>query len=90
MVSVAPGFANPRMTKEMQNQTKGTPDMGSENPEYMARRIVEGVEKSGISVMSWPMSHTMMMNAFKGMNPICEELGRWLTLKSGISSKKIA
>ncbi|KAJ2928685.1 hypothetical protein H1R20_g8359, partial [Candolleomyces eurysporus] len=89
VVTVEPGFIDTRMTKKMRKQGSTVPDIEFENAEEMSRRMKAGVEKGGVGVVSWPTRQMVVMNALQGLNPICDELGKFVSMKSGATGKKV-
>ncbi|KAF5335280.1 hypothetical protein D9611_011762 [Ephemerocybe angulata] len=89
VVTIQPGFIDTRMTKKMRGQ--GSTLMSSEfnSAEEIAKRMKSAVEKGGVGVMTWPTRQSVMMYGFKGLNPICDELGRYISMKGGMGGKKI-
>ncbi|KAF6755030.1 hypothetical protein DFP72DRAFT_1033204 [Ephemerocybe angulata] len=89
VVTIQPGFIDTRMTKKMRGQ--GSTLMSSEfnSAEEIAKRMKSAVEKGGVGVMTWPTRQSVLMYGFKGLNPICDELGRYISMKGGMGGKKI-
>lgn len=50
----------------------------------------QGVEKGGVGVVTWPLGQSVQLNALKGLNPICDDFGRWVSMQLGIAGKKIS
>ncbi|KAJ2915375.1 hypothetical protein MD484_g5030, partial [Candolleomyces efflorescens] len=89
VVTVEPGFIDTRMTKKMRQQGSTVPDIEFESAEEMSRRMKVGLEKGGMGVVSWPTRQMVVMNALQGLNPICDEIGKFVSMKSGMAGKKI-
>lgn len=89
VVTIQPGFIDTRMTQKMRGQGSTVNASEFSSAEEMARRMKGAVEKGGVSVVSWPLRQSVMMYAFKGLNPICDELGRYVAMKMGMAGKKI-
>ncbi|KAF9444963.1 NAD(P)-binding protein [Macrolepiota fuliginosa MF-IS2] len=89
VVTVAPGFIRTRMTDKMRSQDSSAPGFEFESPEGMATAMVNGVEKGGIGLVSWPWRQAIATYSLQGLNPLCDTLGRWVTYKAKMSGKKI-
>lgn len=89
VVAVEPGFIDTRMTKMMRGQGSTVPNSNFAQAELMAARMKQAVEKGGVSHVGWPVGQSMQMNSFKGLNPICDDFGRWVSLQLGMAGKKI-
>ncbi|KAF9481056.1 NAD(P)-binding protein [Pholiota conissans] len=89
VVTVQPGFIDTRMTKKMRGQDSTVPNKEFASPHGMAAYMKQAVEQGGVGVVSWPVRQSVMMHALQSVNPICEELGQWISMKMMLSGKKI-
>ncbi|KAH6885131.1 hypothetical protein BKA70DRAFT_129853 [Coprinopsis sp. MPI-PUGE-AT-0042] len=90
VVTVEPGFIDTRLTKAMRSQGSSTPGFEFEKAETLAYKMKRGVEKGGVGLVTWPMRQSLLFHALKGLNPICDELGRYVSMKMKVSGKKIS
>jgi len=65
VVNVAPGFIRSRMTDKMLSQQSTTPKAEIASIEGMAKAIVDGVERGGIDLISWPWRQTILTYALQ-------------------------
>ena len=88
VVCIQPGLIDTQMTKRMHEQRSimGHSFWGS--AEGLAVRMKDGVEKGGRGIVIWPASQGAAMYALRGVNPICEELGRWALMKMNLGRRK--
>ncbi|KAH9476371.1 putative oxidoreductase YxjF [Psilocybe cubensis] len=89
VVTVQPGFIDTRMTKMMRGQGSTVPGREFASAAGMAKCMKDAVEHGGVGVVSWPVRQSVQMYALKAVNPICEEFGKWASMKLGMSGKKI-
>ncbi|TFK22722.1 NAD(P)-binding protein [Coprinopsis marcescibilis] len=89
VVTVEPGFIDTRMTQKMRGQGSTVPGLEFASAESLASRMKSAVERGGVGVVSFPIRQSVMMSALKAVNPICEEVGRYWSMKSGMAGKKI-
>ncbi|KIM35509.1 hypothetical protein M413DRAFT_79337 [Hebeloma cylindrosporum] len=85
VVCVQPGFIDAQMTRRLREQG-GQNLFGS--AEDLAARMKEGVEKGGRGIVIWPESHGAVMYALRGVNPICEELLKWVLMRLSMGKQK--
>ncbi|KAF8148704.1 hypothetical protein B0H34DRAFT_668474 [Crassisporium funariophilum] len=90
VVTVQPGFIDTRMTLKMRGQGSTVPGMEFASAEGMAKCMKSAVETGGVGVVSYPMRQSVMMNALQAVNPICQEIGGWVSMKTGIAGNKIS
>ncbi|KAF5327265.1 hypothetical protein D9619_003938 [Psilocybe cf. subviscida] len=91
VVTVQPGFIDTRMTKQMRNASQQSTVTKSEfaSAEGMAKEMKKAVERGGVGVVSWPVRQSVIMYGLKSVNPICDEFGRWASMKLGMAGRKI-
>ncbi|EAU86386.2 hypothetical protein CC1G_05380 [Coprinopsis cinerea okayama7 len=89
VVTVEPGFIDTRMTQKMRGQGSTVPGGEFANAETMAEHMKRAVERGGVGVVAWPVRQSIQMYALRGLNPICEEIGRFVSMKARMSGKKI-
>ncbi|KAF9556928.1 NAD(P)-binding protein [Agrocybe pediades] len=89
VVTVQPGFIDTRMTKMMRGQGSTVPSNEFASAEGMARQMKMAVEEGGAGVVCWPGRQGVQMHALKAVNPICEEVGKFVSMKMGLSGRKI-
>ncbi|KDR69916.1 hypothetical protein GALMADRAFT_76617 [Galerina marginata CBS 339.88] len=86
VVTVQPGFLDARMSKSMMPGQKG-PLTGATEAGRMAVEMVRAVECGGVGVVCWPVKKGVLMYGFEAVNPICEEIGKWVSMKAGMVGK---
>ncbi|KAF9560670.1 NAD(P)-binding protein [Agrocybe pediades] len=90
VTSVQPGFIDTRMTDGMKREGSTAPKMGMGDPNGLARTMKQAVEGGGVGVVCWPGSQGMIMFALRALNPICDDFGKWVSMKLGLAGRKIS
>ncbi|KAF8340171.1 hypothetical protein F5887DRAFT_442991 [Amanita rubescens] len=84
VITVFPGLVDTHMTSKMRGQ-------GSTIPEYefasATKKMKRRVEGNGVGVIAWPVRQAMVMYALRALNPICEDLGRYIHMRRGLLAR---
>ncbi|PFH49842.1 hypothetical protein AMATHDRAFT_86179 [Amanita thiersii Skay4041] len=88
VITVTPGFIDTRMTSRMRGQGSTVPAFEFASAQEMARQMKKGVEGGGTGVIGWPTRQAIMMYALRGLNPICEDLGRLVSYVARVAGNK--
>ncbi|KAF8624591.1 hypothetical protein AX17_007084 [Amanita inopinata Kibby_2008] len=89
VVTVTPGFIDTRMTARMRGQGSTVPAIEFASAHKMARKMKQSVECGGVGVVGWPVRQAVLMYALRGVNPICEDLGRFISYVTRMAGKKV-
>ncbi|KAF8635106.1 hypothetical protein AX15_000545 [Amanita polypyramis BW_CC] len=89
VITVAPGFIDTRMTAKMRGQGSTVPEFEFASASGMAKKMKRGVECGGVGVVTWPVRQAIVMYALRAVNPICEDLGRYISYVARLAGKKV-
>ncbi|KDR72145.1 hypothetical protein GALMADRAFT_213572 [Galerina marginata CBS 339.88] len=78
VVSVQPGVLDARPSMSMHGQNLAMDC--TKDTERLARRMKDAVECGGEGVVCWPVEQGVVMRGLEGVNPICEELAKWMSM----------
>lgn len=86
---ISPGFILTSQTRTMRATGGVFPFAMMGDPEGMARAITSGIrDRRGLTL--WPLNHNLPLYGCRALNPLCEELGRWVATKSNMVSNLIS
>ncbi|KAK2467739.1 hypothetical protein APHAL10511_000034 [Amanita phalloides] len=89
VITVAPGFIDTRMTAKMRGQGSIIPAFEFASANGMAKKMKRGVECGGVGIVTWPVSQAVVMYALRAINPICEDLGRYVSYIARVAGRKV-
>ncbi|KAF9004373.1 hypothetical protein BDQ17DRAFT_1355003 [Cyathus striatus] len=89
IILTTPGYIDTRMTKLLQAQGAHLPDFIFRPAENMAGAMVDSMEDGGEGKgwVIYPLWQAMTLFGMRALNPICEDLGRYLGWKSGAATR---
>ncbi|KAK0539664.1 hypothetical protein OC842_000855 [Tilletia horrida] len=87
---VSPGFILTSQTRSMRGTGGWYPLSQMGSVDDMARAAVDGAVHENRGVTFWPLGHNLPLYGCRGLNPLCEELGRWVATRVNAVSNLIS
>jgi len=82
-----PGFIDTRMTALLRVEGSIVPNPLFRDPIKIAHYVKNRVEDGGTGIILWPWGQGIAMWASQALNPLCNELAKWIGWKSGVATR---